>query len=161
MRNATAMAHILKRVQLLPTDLDTAWKFFSSPRNLDEITPDDLKFEIVHLDSEVMFPGQMIHYRIQIFPGIWNTWVTEITLVENKVRFVDNQCVGPYALWHHEHRFEACDGGVRMTDEVHYHIGFGIFGEIAHSLFVKKMLKNIFDHRTKVIGEHFSNAAKS
>ena len=84
------MAAILRKVQVLPTDLETAWEFFSSPRNLDRITPDGLKFEITNLDSEKMFPGQMIHYRIQILPMIWSVWVTEITLVEEGKRFVDD-----------------------------------------------------------------------
>ena len=33
--------------QLLPISLEEAWEFFSNPKNLDRITPDDMGFEIV------------------------------------------------------------------------------------------------------------------
>jgi len=34
----------LVRTQVLPIDIETAWKFFSSPKNLNEITPEDMTF---------------------------------------------------------------------------------------------------------------------
>ena len=35
------------RKQLVKTDIDTAWDFICSPKNLEALTPDDLPFEIV------------------------------------------------------------------------------------------------------------------
>jgi ligand-binding SRPBCC domain-containing protein len=32
--------------------------------------------------------------------------------------------VGPYALWHHKHFFEATENGTKMTD-VHYALPLG------------------------------------
>jgi ligand-binding SRPBCC domain-containing protein len=31
-----------------------------------------------------------------------------------------NSVLGPYALWHHKHFFEATENGTKMTDVVHY-----------------------------------------
>ena len=41
------------------------------------------------------------------------------------------------------------DGGVEMEDVVDYKIPFGILGQIAHPLFVKNKLKQIFKFREK------------
>jgi len=152
--------HRLERTQTVPISLDEAWEFFSNPKNLDELTPGDMPFEITGGADETMFTGQVITYRIQILPGIWKTWVTEITAVEDRSFFIDDQRFGPYALWHHLHRFEAVEstgGGeaVKMFDRVTYALPFGPIGEIAHSIFVKKKLQSIFDYREQAMIDRF------
>jgi len=37
---------VLKQEQFLPIPIDEAWSFFSTPKNLNKITPDDMVFEI-------------------------------------------------------------------------------------------------------------------
>ena len=94
----------------------------------------------------------LISYIISPFLGLKMNWMTEITHVKDGEYFVDEQRFGPYALWHHQHHFKAIDGGVEMTDIVHYKIPFWFLGDIAHSLFVENQLKAIFDYRfTKVV----------
>ena len=149
------IVHTLKQTQLLPLTMSEAWDFFSTPRNLDSITPDDIGFKITYLPSEKMYAGQIITYKVMIFPGIWVPWVTEITHVDEGKSFVDQQLSGPYKLWHHRHTFEPHPEGVLMTDLVHYSIGFSCFGEIPHKLFVKNKLKHIFDSRKKMLDEKF------
>jgi ligand-binding SRPBCC domain-containing protein len=83
--------------------------------------------------------------------------MTEITHVQDKQFFVDEQRFGPYSLWHHQHHFKAVAGGVEMTDIVHYKLPFWFFGDIAHALFVKRQLKNIFDHRYKIVAQKFGS----
>ena len=68
------------------------------------------------------------------------TWITEITSVENGSYFVDEQRVGPYKMWHHEHHFEQKENGVLMTDIVTYIPPLGILGALANLLFIKKQL---------------------
>ena len=147
------MIHQLVRKQLVPADLDKVWDFFATPRNLERMTPKDLKFEITHLNSEDMHQGQMIGYKIQLAPLATVTWLTEITHViadsDTERFFVDEQRTGPYKIWHHIHRFEAGEEGVMMTDEVTYVMPFGPLGEIVHALKVKSQLENIFDQRAE------------
>ena len=150
------IVHNLKQTQILPISVEEAWEFFSSPRNLEEITPPDIGFEITYSASEKMYAGQIITYKVMVFPKIWLPWVTEITHVEEGKSFVDQQLSGPYKLWHHLHRFEPHEEGVLMTDLVHYSIGFSILGEIPHKLFVKEKLENIFKYRREVIEKKFS-----
>ncbi|RYY46240.1 MAG: hypothetical protein EOO06_14945 [Chitinophagaceae bacterium] len=146
----------LKRVQLMPVQLATAWEFFSDPRNLEQITGGGMDFRIISAHhGEKMYAGQIIEYRLRPLLGINMYWMTEITHVEHHRFFVDNQRFGPYSLWHHQHHFKEVAGGVEMTDIVHYKIPFWIIGDIAHALFVKKKLKDIFDFRYKEIERLF------
>lgn len=150
------LIHTLEQSQFLPITLHEAWDFFSSPRNLDEITPDDLGFKIVHLPGEKMYEGQIIEYRVMIFPGVWVPWVTEIKAVTEAKAFIDEQRFGPYKFWHHIHTFEEMEGGVMMKDLVHYALPFWPFGEIGHGLFVRPKLEKIFTHRKAVLAERFA-----
>ena len=149
--------HTLEQEQILPIPMAEAWEFFSTPHNLDEITPDDLGFKITSPDVGKMHEGQIITYKVMVAPLIWLTWVTEIKCVEEGCSFIDEQRFGPYKFWHHRHHFEPCEGGVRMTDRVHYALPFGPFGNIAHALFVRRKLKWIFDFRRKVLEKRFGS----
>ena len=135
--------------------MEEAWRFFSSPRNLDEITPAELGFKIESCRSDVMHEGQIITYKVMVFPGVWVPWVTEIKAVEEGTSFIDEQRFGPYGFWHHRHLFEPIEGGVRMTDLVHYGLPFYPFGELAHGLIVRPKLERIFSFRRKVLAERF------
>ena len=147
--------HVLEQEQILPISRDEAWEFFSSPRNLDEITPPELGFKIESCRSEKAHEGQIITYRIKVAPGIWISWVTEIKAVTDGHSFIDEQRFGPYAFWHHRHTFEEHPEGVMMRDLVHYAMPFGPLGSIAHSLFVEKKLKRIFGFRKQMLAERF------
>lgn len=148
--------HSLTTTQKVPITLEQAWEFFSSPKNLATITPDHLGFKITSKDvRDTMYAGQIITYKVKPLLGIPLPWMTEITHVADKEYFVDEQRFGPYALWHHKHFFKAIDGGVEMIDKVDYKLPFGILGNIANSLFVKRQLKGIFDYRAKKLEELF------
>lgn len=142
--------------QKVPISLEKAWDFFSSPKNLAEITPDHLGFKITSTDvRDKMYPGQIITYKVKPLLGIPLPWMTEITHVQDKEYFVDEQRFGPYALWHHKHFFKEIEGGVECIDKVDYKLPFGPLGSIAHGLFVKKQLQGIFDYRFKKLEELF------
>lgn len=141
--------HRLETIQRLPIDLDTAWDFFSSPANLKTITPPYMGFEITSgfNPGEKMYAGMMISYIVKPLLGIPMEWVTEITHVRDRAFFVDEQRLGPYALWHHQHHFKAIEGGVEMRDIIHYRAPMGPLGKIAVALFIRKKVESIFDYR--------------
>lgn len=146
----------LKTVQKIPVDLEVAWDFFSRPDNLKDITPDNLGFVIKSKHhGRVMYPGQIIEYTVKPVLGIPLYWMTEITHVEEHRYFVDEQRYGPYSLWHHQHHFREIEGGVEMTDIVHYKIPFWFLGDIANTLFIQAELRKIFDYRYKAVEERF------
>ena len=154
---------IFKQEQFLPITIDEAWKFFATPKNLNEVTPDDMVFEIISELPETMYAGLLINYRLKPMLNIPIYWCTEITHIKEKEYFVDEQRKGPYRIWHHEHHFKAAEGGVLMTDILHYDIGKWIVGRIAGKLFVNKKIKRIFAYRFKLLESYFqtSEAIKS
>lgn len=145
-----------KSVQKIPVGLPEAWDFFSRPQNLQQITPSRLGFSIKSkYHGEYMYAGQIIEYTVKPLLGIPLYWMTEITHVQPHVYFVDEQRYGPYSMWHHQHHFKEIDGGVEMTDIVHYKIPFWILGDIANTLFVRSQLEGIFSYRTEVVNKMF------
>ncbi|MCF8371091.1 MAG: SRPBCC family protein [Bacteroidales bacterium] len=151
-----------KQEMKINASVDEVWDFISSPKNLKEITPEYMGFDITSKDlPEKMYPGMIISYIVKPLLGIKTTWVTEITQVKDKAYFVDEQRVGPYNIWHHQHFIEAIEGGVLMKDIVSYKPPYGFLGYIANSLMIKKKLTEIFEYRTIAIetkyGKYNSN----
>lgn len=144
-----------RQEQLLPISLEEAWNFFSNPSNLNSITPDDMVFEITSEIPEVMYEGMIITYRIKPILNIPFTWITEITNIREKSFFIDEQRKGPYRMWHHEHHFSEQSGGVLMTDLLYYDIGKSFIGWIAGRVFVHRRVKEIFEHRRRILEKIF------
>jgi ligand-binding SRPBCC domain-containing protein len=146
----------LHKTQRIPANLDEVWDFIASPANLKKITPPYMGFDITsELLTHKMYPGMIISYKVSPILGIKMTWVTEITHIKDKEYFVDEQRIGPYAIWHHEHKLEPIEGGVLMTDIVSYKPPLFFLGSIANSVLIKKQLQKIFDYRKKAIGKMF------
>jgi len=143
-------------VQHINATLDECWEFFSNPENLQKITPKRMGFEITDFDSQSMYAGQIIQYKISPFWGLKLNWVTEITQVKDKTYFIDDQRFGPYSFWHHKHFFEATANGVKMTDVIHYALPLGFLGRIVNALIVKNKLKAIFDFRYVKVDQIFN-----
>lgn len=139
--------HVIERIQKLPITVEEAWAFFQNPANLATITPDYLGFNILSSIPEEMYPGLFINYKVSPLFGIKMNWTTEITHVSAPHFFVDEQRVGPYAIWHHEHHFKAIPGGVEILDRVNYKVPFGPLGKLAHPFIVKPKLEEIFNYR--------------
>lgn len=152
--------------QFIPRPLDEVWHFFSRPENLNDLTPEDMSFEILTpLENVEMYEGMIVEYKVSPIPGIKMYWVTEITHVRDRQYFIDEQRFGPYALWHHQHHFEATAAGVWMTDILHYKVPYGIIGNLADWIFVRHKVASIFEYRIKAVerifgvkSEPFSNA---
>lgn len=143
--------------QIVKTDIDTCWRFFSKPSNLKKITPEYMGFNVVKGEVEEMYPGQIIEYRVSPVLGLKQTWLTEITHVKKNSFFVDEQRIGPYKMWHHQHIFTPQnDGTVLMKDIVTYVLPAVPFSGVVNRLFVRRKLNEIFKHRTQVIENTFN-----
>jgi len=145
------------RKQTIKSDIDSIWKFISSPKNLELITPKWMNFKVTSKNTDQnMYPGMIITYNITPFLNLKMVWITEITHIEDHKLFIDEQRIGPYKMWHHEHRFDQIDDGIIMTDTITYVPPFGLLGMVANILFIKKRIKKIFDHRQYIIEKIFN-----
>lgn len=149
--------HTLQRKLIIPTTRKEAWDFFSDPRNLTKITPAGMGFRMITPDlPEHVYPGLMIEHRVSPLFGVPLSWLTEITHVREGEYFVDEQRVGPYAIWHHEHHFrDAPGGGVEMEDRITYALPWGWLGNLVHPVLVRPQLEHIFDHRERAVRQIF------
>ena len=151
------MRYKLKREQILKIDLETAWKFFSSPYNLSEITPNNMKFKVLTRElEEEIYEGMVIEYIVSPILNVPLKWRTLITQVDQFKSFTDEQERGPYRYWNHYHEFIPHQDGVLMKDTVTYKLPFGMIGNIAHSLLVKHKLEGIFDYRKEILNKLFN-----
>ncbi|OIQ37823.1 MAG: hypothetical protein BM563_07695 [Bacteroidetes bacterium MedPE-SWsnd-G1] len=145
-----------KRTQQINASLEDVWNFISNPANLKKITPDYMGFDITSSElPEKMYEGMIISYKVSPLLGIKATWVTEITKVKDNEYFIDEQRVGPYKLWHHQHKIIQNSGGVLMEDIVSYAPPFGFLGKIANHLIIQKKLQEIFNYREKAMIKEF------
>tara|TARA_R100000789_G_scaffold1756_1_gene5171 strand:+ start:133 stop:597 length:465 start_codon:yes stop_codon:yes gene_type:complete len=147
--------YTLHKTQKLPISLDKAWEFLSNPENLKVITPDYMSFDIVSKIDRPLYTGQIIQYIVTPLLGIKTKWVSEITHIEDKKYFVDEQMYGPYSLWHHKHFIKEIDGGVLMEDIIDYKVPLGFLGRLAHPFLVKPKLEEIFNYRQEKLEELF------
>ena len=142
----------LYRESTLPITLQQAWDFFSNPKNLSRITPEEMDFTVISKDLPTQIcDGLEIEYIVRPLLGIPLRWKSKIKAVNAPFMFADEQLKGPYSYWYHEHRFEEIEGGVLMKDKVTYAVPFGWLGRIANTILVKRKLAQIFDFRTEKI----------
>lgn len=142
------MYYQLHKEQKLNAKISDVWNFAVSPKNLQRITPDKMGFEITSENSEEkIYPGMIITYKVSPILNIKMNWVTEITQVKENKFFIDEQRLGPYKMWHHQHIFINNDDHVLMKDIVTYIPPFGLLGDMANKLFIKRQLNEIFNYR--------------
>ncbi len=147
-----ARAYVLETEQLVRRSRADVFGFFAQPENLDAITPDDLRFEIVTPRPIAMRAGALIDYRLRL-AGVPFRWLTRIESFEPEERFVDVQLRGPYRSWRHTHTFVDAPEGTLVRDRVEYELPLGPLGALAHALLVRRRLERIFAHRRRRVAE--------
>jgi ligand-binding SRPBCC domain-containing protein len=126
------------------------FRFFSDAFNLERITPPFLRFKIITPAPIEMHPDTLIDYSLSLY-GLGFQWRTRIESHTPDLAFIDVQDRGPYNLWHHTHTFEDVEGGTLMRDRIRYQLPFGPLGQLAHVLFVRRALTQIFEFRRTAI----------
>lgn len=158
---ATAMQpYVLERTVTLAGPIGEVFPFFADAANLERITPPMLRFTILSPMPIALAEGTRIDYRLRI-RGVPIRWRTRITRWDPPHAFEDEQERGPYTLWRHTHTFEQTTTlqghpATRMRDTVRYMPRGGrALGALANTLFVRRDLRAIFDHRQRVLAKVF------
>jgi ligand-binding SRPBCC domain-containing protein len=147
--------HKLERTQVVPISIREAFDFFSNPRNLERLTPDQVHFQFLKAPPEKVSPGTILEYRLRLY-GVPVKWRTRIESVDAPTRFIDVQDKGPYAMWRHTHRFREVDAvHTEIHDQIEFAMPLGPLGEIAYRLLVAGSLRQIFDYREAALRQLF------
>ena len=141
----------LEAAQFLPASRERVFAFFSDAFRLETITPPWLEFRVLTPAPIAVSAGTLIDYRLKLH-RIPVRWRSRIAVWEPASRFVDEQVCGPYRRWHHEHFFEAVDGGTLCRDVVDYDVPGG---GLVDFLFVRRDLRRIFSYRRRRLSEFF------
>jgi ligand-binding SRPBCC domain-containing protein len=139
---------------LVKRPLKEVFTFFENPANLGKITPGWLSFNIVTKDV-AMAKGAQFDYVIK-WLGLPMKWRSLISRYEPPYLFVDEQLIGPYQTWHHEHTFAETDRGVIVGDHLEYSLPLGPLGAIAQAVMVKRQLESVFRYRQAELAKIFS-----
>lgn len=138
--------------QFVPYPLDKVFPFYSDEHNLERITPPFLNFKVVGKSTPHIQSGTLLDYELSLH-GVPFRWRTEILEWDPPYCFTDKQLRGPYAKWHHTHRFEALAGGTLISDRIRYRLPLGFAGTVVAGWKVRKDITEIFNYRRKVIAQ--------
>lgn len=127
---------VYERSTLVRAPLDEVWAFHSSVDGLVDLTPGWLGLTVEAVrdadgepDPAVLEPGCEVDLALRPFGvGPRQAWTSRVTARErgdDAATFRDEMLDGPFARWHHTHRFEAVEGGTRVTDRVDYALPLG------------------------------------
>ncbi len=141
-----------------------AWKFFSSPYNLNDITPEFFQVNITSEVPEKIYAGLMISYRMKAVLGIPMDWLSEISHCDEPKRFVYEQRIGPFKFWSHEVCLTEEQNGVVLEDIMFYAMPMGWLGQFINSVLIASKLEHIFDNRRNYLhstwGDLFEGRAR-
>jgi ligand-binding SRPBCC domain-containing protein len=162
------MRHSFQAEQWLPYPRERVFAFFADPANLPPLMP---RWQHARVEKAEYVPPQVtstttsvaagkgslitISFRpIPFFPLrlSWEAYIAEFCWNDF---FCDEQRRGPFKYFRHCHstRDELHDGiaGTVVTDAVEYELPFGLLGELANALAVKRQIRGLFGYRQKML----------
>ena len=142
--------------QWVPRSPEAIWPYFCDEKNLEELTPAFLNFEVLGKSTPEIGEGTLIDYRLRL-NGIPMGWQSRIENWEPNRRFVDTQVKGPYAHWQHAHEFIPMADGTLLRDVVRYRLPLGWLGSTLAGCKVESQVDQIFAHRAARIAERFGS----
>ncbi len=140
--------------QWVPQPPEAIWPYFCDEKNLEELTPAFLNFEVLGKSTPEIGEGTLIDYRLRL-NGIPMGWQSRIENWAPDRRFVDTQVKGPYAHWQHAHEFVPMANGTLLRDVVRYRLPLGWLGSTLAGCKVESQVDQIFAHRAARIAERF------
>lgn len=124
--------------------------FFNNPVNLTKVSPKDLRLELLESSSPSLSKGSVFKFKMNQ-KGATVKLKSKVFGWKEDDFFCDAQVEGPFKAWHHTHRFEDLNGGTLVVDEVRYKPPFGVLGDAAQALVVKRDLQKMFQHRATAV----------
>ncbi|QPJ64690.1 MAG: TIGR01777 family protein [Candidatus Nitrohelix vancouverensis] len=138
--------HEIQTEQWVPQPIHKVFEFFRDARNLEKITPGDMRFRVVDQSTREIEEGTRINYRFS-FHGIPMRWQSKIVYWKPDEKFSDLQMKGPYQYWRHTHEFTEKNNGTLIRDRVHYKIPLSFAIDWAAKGWIRRNLETVFNYR--------------
>ena len=103
--------------------------------------------------------GETVTWRARHFGIVWRM-TSRITALEAPHRFVDEQVRGPFARFHHLHRFEPSARGTRMVDEIEFRAPFSPLGRLAERVALAHYLPRLIAERNASLAAELRTSAE-
>lgn len=94
--------------------------------------------------------GEQVTWEGRHF-GIRQRFTSAITAYDRPRHFQDSMVRGAFRSFIHDHYFEACDGGTRMTDVLAFRSPFGLPGAVVDRLVMRKYLTSLLTQRNEIV----------
>lgn len=144
----------------IPFPADVVYDYHMRPGALDRLTPPWEQVRVVEATGGPDVEGSRVVLEAYIGP-IKQRWVAEHGKPIPGREFNDRLISGPFASWHHIHRFTHIDQQCSLLeDRVTYTLPLGWLGALFGSGFAKAKLQAMFDYRHRVTTTDLSLHAK-
>lgn len=95
---------------------------------------------------------EWVTWRAKHF-GVYQKLTSKITEFNRPDFFADEMVSGAFKSFRHEHHFKEFNDGTLMTDYFDYESPFGLLGNLANRIFLKKYMKRLLEKRNQTIKE--------
>ncbi len=146
------MRDIFQSEQWVPCPRERVFSFFANPANLPPLMPAWQRAR-VEKAPDVAVEGSLITISFRPVPLLplrleWDALITEFRWNDF---FCDEQRRGPFKYFRHCHRIREERSGTVVSDHVEYELPFGVLGDMANSLMMKRQIRSLFRHRQKML----------
>ena len=105
---------------------------------------------VAGVTSGLIGPGQEVTWRAKHF-GIWQHLSSRITEYDRPIHFRDTLVRGAFKRFDHDHHFSEQGEFTVLRDVFDYVSPFGVFGQIADSLFLERYMRRLLLIRNEMI----------
>jgi ligand-binding SRPBCC domain-containing protein len=101
---------------------------------------------LINKDETVTWQGKHF-FKVRQFTSL-------IKEMQIPLNFTDEMTKGDFKSFIHQHHFKQVDNGTIMIDIVDFETPYGIVGQLANGLFLKKHIENLLAGRNKLIKQY-------
>lgn len=132
----------------MPASADAVYAWHSRPGAFQRLQPPWEPIRMTGSEGTFGTAGQRLTFRTALLGPIKGTWVAEMFGFEPGRKFEDTQERGPFAAWHHTHRFiPNGESGSFLEDHIEYRVPLGGLGRLLTGGMVKRRLTAAFAYR--------------
>lgn len=110
---------------------------------------------VIHRDSSLTV-GSKTH--LQIRKGFFKKdFIVRHAECDRPHGFIDEQIIGPFKSYHHDHIFTTRNNKTYLIDRLDYELPGKLFGHLIGNWYMKRAFKKMFKYRHQVIAEDFKH----